>query len=360
MTDEIEQSSIETFFCNQCKRPTRHYIRAEHSADNYDTRSGTSLSSRHIIAECCGCENVALVRKKHFSEHYDYYEDPSTGQQHREALWDEEIYPAVTYRNPPLWFEDLPDYTLREISVEIYKSLQTGSHYLATFGSRTLIDRLIVLTAGDRGNFPKGLQALQDDGMLSRHEREILNPVVEAGNAAAHRGWAPTKEQLAIILDTVEGLIHRLLVLPKMAEELEEAVPNRGGGKAKAGKPVIKLPVVTVKDKIDAAPKDLRGLYNELAGRMKSLGDDVTIHPQKHYMAFRRNRNFASVQIYNQKRVIRIYLNLDPDAIDLDATMMRDVRQIGHFGTGDLEITIKSNEDVEKVSALIEASYEAS
>ncbi|MDQ7077384.1 MAG: DUF5655 domain-containing protein [Robiginitomaculum sp.] len=202
--------------------------------------------------------------------------------------------------------------------------------------SGTIRDRS---TVGDKGNFLKGLQALQNEGMLSSHERDILNPVVDAGNAAAHRGWAPTKEQLAIILDTVEGLIHRLLVLPKMAEELEEAVPSRGGGgaKVKTGKPVV-----TVMDKIEAAPKGMRALYDELVGRLKALGDDVTVRPQKHYMAFRRNRNFASVQIYNQKRVVRIYLNLDPDAIELDLTMMRDVRQIGHFGTGDLEITINS------------------
>lgn len=270
--------------------------------------------------------------------------------------WEEVIYPPVTYRNPPPWFEDLPDPTLRTISEEIYKSLQTGSNYLATFGSRTLIDRLIVLTVGDKGNFPKGLQALQDGGMLSLHEREILTPVVDAGNAAAHRGWTPTKEQIAVILDTVEGLIHRLLVLPKLAEELEEAVPSRGGG----GKAKLEKPVITVKDKIDAAPKDLRAIYDELGGKLRALGDDVTAHPQKHYIAFRRNRNFASVQIYNQKRVVRAYLNLDPDTVDLDPIIMRDVRQIGHFGTGDLEITLKSKKDIEKVSDLIKRSYELS
>ena len=356
MTDSQRIDPIEKFFCNQCKRSTRHFVRAEHKVSDYDKRSGTSLTSRYAVVECCGCENIALVRKTHFSEHIDYYEDPSTGEQYRELLWKEEIYPPVTYRPSPTWFEDLPDDTLREISAEIYNSLQTGSHYLATFGSRTLIDRLIVLTVGDKGNFPKGLQALQDGGMLSQHERDILNPVVDAGNAAAHRGWAPTKDQIAVILDTVEGLIHRLLVLPKLAEELEEAVPSRSGGlKAKVGKPVV-----TVKDKIDAAPKDLRAIYDELAGKLQALGDDVTVHPQKHYMAFRRNRNFASVQIYNQKRVVRVYLNLDPDAVKLEGSMMRDVRQIGHFGTGDLEITIQSKSDIEKTFELIEASYKAS
>lgn len=352
----MPETSTEKFFCNRCKGRTNHFVRAEHQSDTYDSRSGTGLTARYCVVECCGCENVALVKKTHFSEHFDYFEDPSTGQQHREALWDEEIYPPVTYRASPPWFDDLPDDTLREISGEIYKSLQSGSHYLATFGSRTLIDRLIVLTVGDKGNFPKGLQALQDEGKLSPQEREILNPVVEAGNAAAHRGWAPTKEQLAVILDTVEGLIHRLLVLPTLAEELKEAVPDRGGNaSAKPGKPVV-----TVKDKIDAAPKDVRATYDELAKKLVALGDDVSLHPQKHYMAFRRNRNFASVQVYNQKRVVRVYLNLDPDTVAIDASMMRDVRQIGHFGTGDLEITLNNKNDIAKIDTLIAASYSAS
>lgn len=213
-----------------------------------------------------------------------------------------------------------------------------------------------MLTVSDKGSFTKGLKALEDEGKLSQHEREIVNPVVGAGNAAAHRGWSPTKEQLSTILDTVEGLIYRLLVLPKLSEELEEAVPSRGAAaKAKPSKPVV-----TVKDKIDASPKELRSLYDELDRQLRELGEDVLVHPQKHYIAFRRNRNFACVQIYNQKRVIRIYLNLDPDDVEMDTDIMRDVRQIGHFGTGDLEITIKTKKDIERVADLLAASYAAS
>ena len=77
-------------------------------------------------------------------------------------------------------------------------------------------------------------------------------------------------------------------------------------------------------------------------------------------MAFRRNRNFGSVQIYNKKKLIRVYLNLDPDEVELDQPQLRDVRQIGHYGTGNLEITIKSKKDIRNMSALIEASYKAS
>lgn len=357
----MSETTIEKFFCNKCKGKTNHFIRSSYEKTDTDDHDGTSRIQRVLIIECCGCEHLALVKKTHFSEHIDYGSHPVTGEMTMTELWDEVIYPPVTYRASPTWFDDLPDPTLRAISEEIYKSLQTGSHYLATFGSRTLIDRLIVLTVGDKRNFSEGLNALKDEGKISENERNILKPVIEAGNAAAHRGWAPTKDQLAVILDTVEGLIHRLLVLPKLTEELEEDVPSRNGKKKSNSKKIIsQIPSLTIKNKIEISPKELRELYNELHDNLKSLGDDVSIHPQKHYMAFRRNRNFASVQVYNQKRIIRIYLNVDPDAVEEKTSNMRDVRQIGHFGTGDLEVTIKTKKDIEAIAGLIRASYEAS
>ena len=112
--------------------------------------------------------------------------------------------------------------------------------------------------------------------------------------------------------------------------------------------------------KIEAAPKGLRAVFDSLDNRLVALGDDVTAHPQKHYLAYKRNRNFASVQIYNQKKLIRVYVNLDPDAVDLGRPGLRDVRQIGHFGTGDLEVTISSKKDIEAFADLIAASYENS
>lgn len=38
----------------------------------------------------------------------------------------------------------------------------------------------------------------------------------------------------------------------------------------------------------------------------------------------------------------------------------RDVREIGHFGTGDLELTLRDQADLESARPLIQTSYEAS
>jgi predicted transport protein len=349
----MSDDKIEKFFCNRCSGITNHFVRGEYNRDESFADESIRTYDRLLIVECCGCENLALVKMTATTEDLFYYEDPDTKETMAELIWDKVIYPPVTYRAPPTWFEDVPDPTLRQISEEIYKSLQTESNYLATFGSRTLIDRLILLTVGDKGNFVAGLNALQDEGKISQHERDILQPVIQAGHAAAHRGWAPTREQLTTILDTVEGLIRRLLVLPKLAEELEGAVPGRDG--VVAAQPNQRT--LTMKDKIESAPDELKEIYDELVTKLNDLGDDVTVHPQKHYIAFRRNRNFASVQIYNQIKVVRVYLNIDPDGVEIDAKNMRDVRQIGHFGTGDLEITITSKRDIEIISELIQSSY---
>lgn len=343
---------IERYFCNSCGQRTRHFVRAVHEATDHGDLDGTSLTQRSLIVECCGCENLAFVKCTHFSEHMDYRDHPVTGELQMFPHWDEAIYPPATYRSPPPWLEDLPDLILREISQEIYKSLQTESLYLATFGSRTLIDRLIVLVAGETANFKEGLDSLVKKGKLSQHERNFLEPVLQAGHAAAHRGWAPTRDQFKTILDIVEGLIHRLLVLPNLAEELEEVVPNRQETKNSMAESRI-----DIKSKIAVAPAVVRNIFEETEKQLKSLGDDVSVRQQKHYIVYKRNRNFASVQIYNRKKQVRIYLNIDPDTVDLSRSGVRDVRQVGHYGTGDLELTIKTKKDLTTFFDLFEISY---
>ena len=55
-----------------------------------------------------------------------------------------------------------------------------------------------------------------------------------------------------------------------------------------------------------------------------------------------------------------MFLKVSPDEIDLEKGFSRDVRRIGHFGTGDLEITIRSDDDLKKAHRLLEMSYDNS
>jgi predicted transport protein len=116
----------------------------------------------------------------------------------------------------------------------------------------------------------------------------------------------------------------------------------------------------TVAEYLDQAPEALRDLYFELERFCEGLGDDVTKKVLKFYFAFRRLKNFACVEVHPQSRNLLVYLKVNPDDVELEPGFSRDVRTIGHFGTGDLELKITNRGDLERALPLVQRSYEAS
>ena len=107
---------------------------------------------------------------------------------------------------------------------------------------------------------------------------------------------------------------------------------------------------------IEEMSQDMRDLYQGLCDLLMGLGDDVNQKQLKLYVAFRRIRNFASVAA--QKKNLRLYLHLDPGTITLEEGFTRDVREIGHWGTGDVEVWLKDLADLKKAEPLITRAYE--
>jgi predicted transport protein len=116
----------------------------------------------------------------------------------------------------------------------------------------------------------------------------------------------------------------------------------------------------TVSDYLAQASPALQDLFLATEAFALALGDDVTKKVTQVYIAYRRIKNFACVEIHPQTKKVLVYLKVDPDSIVLVPGFTRDVRAIGHFGTGDLEVTLASSEDLEQAKNLILASYEAS
>ncbi|WCF07658.1 DUF5655 domain-containing protein [Paenibacillus thiaminolyticus] len=116
----------------------------------------------------------------------------------------------------------------------------------------------------------------------------------------------------------------------------------------------------TVSDYLAQASEELADRFEALRAFMIALGDDVQMNTLKHYFAFKRIKNFACVEIRPQTKCISVYVKVNPDTIELEPSFTRDVRQIGHYGTGDLEITIANDDQLERSKALIHCSYEIS
>lgn len=59
-----------------------------------------------------------------------------------------------------------------------------------------------------------------------------------------------------------------------------------------------------------------------------------------------------------QIRHLKVFLKVDPDTIELEPGFTRDVRNIGHFGTGDLEVIITDVAKLDKAKPLMDRSYD--
>jgi len=112
----------------------------------------------------------------------------------------------------------------------------------------------------------------------------------------------------------------------------------------------------SIKDHLKKGSKNTIKLFNELRDYITELGDDVVESPRKFYLAYRVIRNFVCLEIH--KKHLLLYLRLDPNNIDLENDILRDVSEIGHYGTGDLEVRVENKDDISLTKILIEKAYE--
>lgn len=111
----------------------------------------------------------------------------------------------------------------------------------------------------------------------------------------------------------------------------------------------------TFEEQLQSTTQKLRDLYLSIRNYILALGDDITENQLKLYVAFKKIKNIICVEVY-QKQIL-LHLRLNPDDIELEEGFTRDMRDVGHFGTGDLQIIIKSVEDLEKAKAYIDMAY---
>lgn len=109
---------------------------------------------------------------------------------------------------------------------------------------------------------------------------------------------------------------------------------------------------------VELASDELTQLYDDLYNYVMSLGDDVQFKAQKFYGAFKRIKNFVCVEMLPKKGIILMYVRIDTTDIEWEPGFSKDMTHIGHYGTGNVALTLKNKKDLEKAKSFIEASYE--
>ena len=119
------------------------------------------------------------------------------------------------------------------------------------------------------------------------------------------------------------------------------------------------LAMKTHADQIATASPELLALFEQTRGFILAQGDDIIEKPLKLYVAFRRLKNFVCMSLISkQDPHVFLTVKLDPATVELQQGFTRDVSNIGHWGTGDLEVVRRTSADLEKAKSLIERAYQ--
>jgi len=94
-------------------------------------------------------------------------------------------------------------------------------------------------------------------------------------------------------------------------------------------------------------------LYDKVKAAILDL-DSIEIKPKKKYIAFVCGKNI--IDIHPQQKALKMWLNMSIGELDDPKKLTRDVSTTGHWGNGDYEIRISSDENLEYILSLIKQS----
>ena len=77
--------------------------------------------------------------------------------------------------------------------------------------------------------------------------------------------------------------------------------------------------------------------------------------PNKLYLSYKHGKNFCEVRI--QAKALKLWLDIPYQELEDPDEFGRDVSELGHYGTGQVEVRIIDLDDLGYVLTLIEQSY---
>jgi hypothetical protein len=210
--------------CPKCG-PDRNCVSiASETASWDDEELGIWGEKTLSILKCLGCEEIFIQRIDLASDDIEELEGGKQRLVPRVSYW-----PATSKREQPSWVHEIDlNQELVAVLREVYAALDSDLHRLAAIGVRTAFDLASgLLQIESNLRFSEKTQKLVDGGFISPDEKEMLDILINAGNAAAHRAWRPSLDHLNFMMELIEVFIKRAFVSKNTATQLEKNIPPR-------------------------------------------------------------------------------------------------------------------------------------
>ncbi|MCH2047518.1 MAG: DUF5655 domain-containing protein [Trichodesmium sp. ALOHA_ZT_67] len=113
------------------------------------------------------------------------------------------------------------------------------------------------------------------------------------------------------------------------------------------------IKVYTEDEHLDKGTEETKELYETFKSAILNL-DELEVKPKKKYIAFVSGSNVVDIHI--QKNAVKMWLNLQQGDLNDPKEIARDVSSVGHWGNGDYEIVMRTDEEMEYILSLINQS----
>lgn len=230
---ENDENSMNTSekegYCANCKQDKWSNVKIEYRDHSGIIEGGIWFEKVHRVLECKSCKTTFYQREDICSEDIEqgYNDDGTT---YCEAIPSFVYMPPRPKRSRPSWEDHLwkEDSELANIFSELYSAYDNGLAILTAIGIRTAFDRLTEhLNIDPAEKFHEKLSLLLKQGMISQDQRNELAILIDAGSAAAHRGWEPSASELSSLLLLLEFFTEKFLFPEPSIAHLRSRIPPK-------------------------------------------------------------------------------------------------------------------------------------
>ena len=108
---------------------------------------------------------------------------------------------------------------------------------------------------------------------------------------------------------------------------------------------------------VTGKPKTIAELFDQLDDRVQSLGDVIVTYTKTYVNFSTPKKSFMTAELFRDK--LKLYFSIPwAEAPKPRPEAMRDVTSIGHFGMGDTEFVLSSQDQLDDVQILATVSHE--
>lgn len=113
--------------------------------------------------------------------------------------------------------------------------------------------------------------------------------------------------------------------------------------------------VYSFDEHLEGKSKKIENLIYYIREFILSLDSAIEEVPKKFYIAYKISQNIVCVE--PQSKIIKLFIKLKSNEIIDPPDFYRDVTNIGHYGTGETEFSVSSEEDFDKIKSFIVSAY---